>query len=1061
MSLPTPLIHQIRKGQVVLVLGAGASYGARCTDGSSPPDANQLRNRIVERFLSAADVQHPLMWAVELAISETDSATVQGFIAEHFEGIEPAPYHELIPTFNWRGIATTNYDRIIETIYQSATAPIQSIVPFLSNLDRVDENVRRQDLILIKLHGCISRVADPALPLILTSEQYTNHRHNRTRLFNMLEEWGSENTIVFIGHRLQDPDLRVLIGSITNNVTSRPRYYIVRPNVARQEKNLWESRRIEVLDSTFEDFLNDADSAIDRRFRQLATRLPTGHAIQTRFIRRSTLSATLAEFLTETVEYVHEGMAYESGDPRRFYMGFGQGWYAILQNLDVRRELVDQFLEDVILLLEEDRASLVEFYVIKAEAGAGKSVLLNRIAWEAATGAGALCLRVAGTPDEYLEGFAELFRATGERIFLFVDNAADRSRGIHAAIRYAKDASIKLTVISAERVNEWNMSCDELDEHVTESFQLGYLRRVEIGELVDLLEKNDALGPNLENKTRDERIEEFYKRARRQLLVALHEATHGVPFEEILLDEYHNLATPDAQKLYLSVCVLNRFGVPVRAGVISRVHSIPFDDFRERLFEPLEHVVLTTELSTGDKAYSARHPEIAQIVFDRVLTDAPTRRAECIHLIRFLNPLYTVDYEALRGLTRARTLHRLFPEDSDVQAIYTEAEYTLGKDPYLLQQRANWERLRPTGDLRLAQSLLDDAMSCDPHDESLVHTYAEVLRSRAEASDRHVERTRYRRQARAALRRIRRESRYTTVTELKITIDELRDRLSLIGTASSSVDGAIRDAEHVFQAAKQSYPSDSYVLSTEADLARLFQDDARVLDVLRSAQTANPQDPFIVSRLSSILALRGDSEEAGSYLKKALESNYGDQRLNFLYGEFLRNQGSVSPEELVYYYQRSFTNGDANYESQFWYARFCFECSDSTTRQKSRGIFERLRSVPMPYEKRVKIRDAIGGMDTATRFNGVIARVEAAHGFVIRDGLSDWVYFHRDDVDMELWRGLGASDGISFSIGFNLRGPKAIGMNRVGVRRTVAGSGRSSDRARSLPFDGRNQLTVC
>lgn len=1052
MGLPPALIDRIRRGQVVLVLGAGASYGASCADGSSPPDGNELRDRIVDHFLTPDDVQHPLTWAVELAISETDLATVQRFIAEQFESIVPATYHELIPTLNWRGIATTNYDRLVESVYHSAKHSIQSIVPFLSNSDRVDRHIRRQDLILIKLHGCISKVDDPNLPLILTSEQYTNYRTRRTRLFNMLEEWGSENTIVFIGHRLQDPDLRVLINSITANVASRPRYYIVRPNVPRNETSLWNSHRIEVLDCTFEDFLVDADSSIDRSFRKLSVRIPTGHAIQTRFIRKDTLSSTLVEFLTSTVEYVHEGMAFESGDPKRFYMGFGQGWYAILQGLDVRRELVEQFLEDVILLPEDDRGSPVEFYVIKAEAGAGKSVLLNRIAWEAATAAGVLCLRAASAPDEYLEGFGEIFRATGERIFLFVDNAADQSRGIHAAIRYANDESIKLTVVSAERVNEWNVYCADLDDHVTNSFQLGYLRRAEMGELVDLLEKNDALGPNLENKTRDERIEEFDKRAGRQLLVALHEATHGVTFEEILLDEFRNLASPDAQKLYLSVCVLNRFAVPVRAGVISRVHGIPFEDFRERLFEPLEHVVLTTRLSNGDYAYIARHPEIARIIFQRVLTDAASRRSECIRLVRFLNPIYSVDYEALRGLTRARSLHRLFPTESDVQAIYDEAEYTLGKDSYLLQQRANYERLRTHGDLRLAQSLLEEAMARDAHDESLVHTYAEVLRSRAEASNRHAERTRLRREARAALRRIRRDLRYSTVTELKITIDELRNTLSLSSDDHASLNGVIREAERVFHAAKQSYPGDSFVLSTEADLARLFRDDERVLDVLRKAQAANPQDPYIVSRLSSILAEKGEFEEAGVYLKTALESNFDDQILNFLYGEFLRRQGSVQAEELAYYYQRSFTSGDANHESQFWYARFAFESPDSRTRQASRRVFTRLRTVPMPYERRMKVRDVVGGKVRPTLFNGAISRVEAAHGFVVRDGLSDWVYFRRGDVDADVWRELEKGYRVRFSIEFSFSGPKATRMSRVGKGRASRGS---SYRTRRRPADRR------
>ena len=49
-----------------------------------------------------------------------------------------------------------------------------------------------------------------------------------------------------------------------------------------------------------------------------------------------------------------------------------------------------------------------------------------------------------------------------------------------------------------------------------------------------------------------------------------------------------------AQRVYLTICLLNRLEVPVRAGIISRIHDIPFGDFKARLFKPLEHVVYDT-----------------------------------------------------------------------------------------------------------------------------------------------------------------------------------------------------------------------------------------------------------------------------------------------------------------------------------------------------------------------------------------------------------------------------------------------------------------------------------
>ncbi|TOG14120.1 hypothetical protein CGJ07_24745, partial [Vibrio parahaemolyticus] len=92
----------------------------------------------------------------------------------------------------------------------------------------------------------------------------------------------------------------------------------------------------------------------------------------------------------------------------------------------------------------------------------------------------------------------------------------------------------------------------------------------EIKDLVKLLEINKCLGPNLINKSFEKRCEEFKELHGRQLLVALHEATMGKPFEDIIHDEYKNIFPIEAKRIYLTICTMNRLRLPVRAGLISR-----------------------------------------------------------------------------------------------------------------------------------------------------------------------------------------------------------------------------------------------------------------------------------------------------------------------------------------------------------------------------------------------------------------------------------------------------------------------------------------------------------
>lgn len=1036
MNLPPHLIDQIRQGRVVLFLGAGAIKGARTPDGKEPPLGNELRDRIAQKFLTDDYSSESLSWVSELAISAADLPVVQDFIADQFRDLRPADYHYIIPSFRWRGIATTNYDCIIETVYKTSDEAVQAIVPFLSNADRVDAKLRDQSsLALLKLHGCITLTHESKLPLILTIDQYATYRDERTRLFQMLEEWGSENTIIFVGHRLLDPNLRGILIDLSQKIPLRPRYYLVRPGVNSVEHDFWNGKQISILDGTFKDFLKALDGAIAKSMRPLVTKLDVDHPISIRFTVKDKPSPALLEFLANDFEYVHEGIISTEGDPSHFYSGSGLGWYPIQMNLDVRRGLTDKLLDDVILRPEEDRPSKVELYVVKAEAGAGKSVLLRRLAWDAANNAGVLCLRSRGTTAPSLEALRELSEATSERIFLFVDNAADYCVAIRGLIEFARSRKLPITVITTERLNEWNIRCEPLEAYLSDNYRLYYLNHSEIEKLVNLLIKYNFLGTNLVGKTFEAQVKEFEKRSGRQLLVALHEATHGRPFEEILLDEYASIVPPEAQRLYLTVCVLNRLKVPVRAGLISRVHGIPFDEFRMRFFRPLEHVVDIVKLPWGDYAYQARHSEIAQIVFEQVLRDSTERFNEHIRIVRALNPIYSVDREALRGVLRAKSLNELFPNYEDANAIYTSASEILRDDAYLFQQRANYERIRSNGNLRLAQVLLEKARRLDPSDPTIVHTLAEVIRARAEAADNKLERIRLRSEALSLLRNIASisaTSQYSIVTQLKLYIDNVRDLLTDESTTDRDIDEAVRNVERTFENARQMYPGDEFVFVAEAEFAKLLNDHERSLEALKRAQKINPRDPYIASRLAAMLLGRGEYELAFKYIDEALESNRGDKRLNFQYAELLRMKPETQHRELIYYYRRAFTKWDHNYESQFWYARFIFESDVPETVRESKEVFGHLREIPMSYDDRIRILDAVGGLSEPKQFSGTITRVEATHGFVSIDGRGDWLFFHENDVAAGVWDHLSSGKRVVFAIGFSLRGPKALNLRLEG-----------------------------
>ena len=202
---------------------------------------------------------------------------------------------------------------------------------------------------------------------------------------------------------------------------------------------------------------------------------------------------------------------------------------------------------------------------------------------------------------------------------MFVDDAADHVSQTLLLLEKAARSSIPLTVFVAERINEWNMACSDLEPYLEDEFEVRYLSAKEIDGLLALLEHNRALF-RLAQFSEEERRAEFVERAGRQLLVALHEATLGKPFEDIIADEYAEIRPDTAKSMYLGVCFLNRYNVSVRAGIVSRVYGVRFTEFKQRFFQPLESLVFSRyDQRTRDYVYETRHPHIAEIVVERAL----------------------------------------------------------------------------------------------------------------------------------------------------------------------------------------------------------------------------------------------------------------------------------------------------------------------------------------------------------------------------------------------------------------------------------------------------------
>lgn len=1026
MDIPHHLLEQIRAGKAILFLGAGASRGATAsTAPNEPPSGKELGRLLSTKFLGGDSPDKPLSLIGEYCIAESDLRTVQRYIGEIFSRFSPSAAQKALADFRWAALVTTNYDQIIERAYAENNDRLQTPVPILRSTDRVDYELRAPDAVpLLKLHGCISMVDDVAYPLILTIDQYVTHRTGREKLFNRFTEYAGEYSVVYVGYQIEDSDIRSILLQLNTPEMSRPMQYVVTPNPSPRDQRIWMEKRITTIDGTFDQFMAELETKIPKGLRGIKSK-EHSHPIAAKFATHAVPSVDLLTFLANDAMYVYGGMPTEAPNPQAFFKGASYGWGSIIASHDAKRTLADTVLADTILIDEGNRPRPTDFYLIKGYAGSGKTVLLKRIAYETGVTFGKIVLYLRSDARLLVAPIAELCSLVGERLFLFIDGVSRRSAELEAFLHAARSRKLSLTVIATERTNEWNVEGQALSLLLDDDHELRSLSAPEIDALIGKLEEFRCLG-ELESKTQEQRRDAFLSYANRQLLVALYEITSGAEFPDIVFDEYRSIVNDRARRIYLFVCALNRMNVPVRAGLIYRLTGVSFKDFKQDFFAPLESIVLTEEYKPAlDMAYRARHPWVAQIVFERALPSERDRFDLYISILREIDVGYTPDRSAFRESIRAKHLRELFSDPLLVDEIFSAADDASHEDGYLFQQHAIYEMRRSNGNLNRAHELISFARKLLPNDRSITHTMSELEIARANAAKTDLERRMHRDQARQHAMRLtgpHADSGHGHVTLVRLAMARLRELLETPTVDDEDVTTAAKQVEEALSDGLQQFRNDEYLLAAEAEFSGLLHDQERAVKALTKAFTKNPGSTFIAKALSRVQESQLDYAGARKTLQDALRILPGDKWLNGALARLLDRHFPDESRDAEACWRRSFTDGDTNFTSQFWFARRLYLNGKV---DEALEKFSRLKLARVPFETKIAIAGRIQDNGVIKEFEGIISSLESDHAWVTPYGQSRSIYLHCSQVDVQIWHSLRRGDTLKFGIGFNYMGPAA------------------------------------
>ncbi|WP_010520934.1 SIR2 family NAD-dependent protein deacylase [Aquimarina agarivorans] len=1022
--IPKALLDQIKDGNVILFLGAGATFDAKHPRYESPPTGRQLSNLIARKFLGDKYLDMDLQFVSELAISETDLFSVQQFIADIFKEFKPGNHHLRIPLYRWHSIFTTNYDLVIEDSYEIKERQ-QVLATFVKDGERIkDKMIFPNSLMYNKLHGSITDINDQKLPLILTPDQYVDHKENRSRLFKRLQEFSYDYPILFVGFSFADLDIRLTLKELNKLGDARPRSYMIGPHITDAEQRLWDLKKISSIKLSFKDFMERLKTDISENERVLSgiIKKSYSHPIMHKFQSDAKEpSDRLMEFLERDITYVHPNLAEENTDPKTFYKGYFEGWDPIIKNYDVQRNVTDSILSEVFLIEENERLTEQELYLIKGNAGSGKTVLLHRLTWEASVTFERLCFYYKSDLSIEYNRISELYQLVKERIYLFIDNVTERVEDIEYILSKAKKDKIQITIISAERTNVWNVEGDRLSHLLSRSYTLGYLKDKEIENLIELLTKYKSLG-YLTGKSLEKQKEALSEKSGRELLVALYEATAGKPFPDIVMDEYKSIPNEEAKSLYLTISMFHRIGTYARAGNISRLHNINFSYFKEKLFKPLESVVYNhRNYVINDFVFTTRHQYIAELVFEQVLVDQDARFQKYIAVISSLDIDYDSDRQVFVDLTNARKLMATFKEANIIRSIYEVAYENVGEESSLLQQESIFEMNSSGGNFEKADLLLKKAHEMDPDNPFIAHSKAEFLLRKAEKSGQDLITKKLLASAKDVCNDIIKNRKTKNKshgyhTLLKIYLFELEKLFK--GNNTELLETKIQEFEKTISKSKQSYPNESFLLDAESSFNELLNNSPQAFESLKSAFELNKRSPYLATRLSNYYVENDDIDTGLGVLLETINLNLNNKDLNFLYAKLLMTKNPEDYGEIKHYLRKSFTKMDKRYDAQFWYARILYLLDD----KEYIDYFEYLKGAPLDIRRKKKPQGTVTENLITKTYDGTITKLESSYGFIKQDFSGETIYFHRG-IDLQ---DLRFNSRVKFNKAFNYNGVIAL-----------------------------------
>jgi len=715
------LLRKLQRNEVVLFVGAGFALEAKNLDNENLPTGKQFSEKIW-KFIGMPDEYDgtSLQTMYDLLLNKgikTDD--IKGFLNRAFSVKEFPEFYKLLPLPYWYKIYTTNIDNLLEKIYQSSEQMPKILRYPKDEHEEIDKSLEK--IQFIYLNGKI-----PCEPneLIFSRKQYARNLNSLQPLYHQFVNDYSTTTTIFLGTSIDEPIFEQYIAARETRKAGiteyRPQSFLIDPYISPAKeallKDLYNIVPIKATTEEFVSWLHDNEEYFLTKIDTLKITFPSLSELYEKSSEKTIrlLGDAFNDFSQGFAKINPFGVARTKN--KNFLLGTSPTWDDIYNNLDAPRKITQVIFDNVEKAFLNEHEKLKVFALL-GSAGCGKSTIIKRLGLQLSQSGRTVFLSYS----EYLpecENIVQTLNGLNQKIILVFDNADLILTQLPKLVEQLQLCDIPPIIVISTRTNVFDRITSKLEPIINlHQFETPNLDRDEIIEIINRLEENNLLG-HLKGLHPIDRIKEFEYRSKKQILVAMREATKGENFDEIIKSEYHEIVPIEARFLTSCIALTTDAGFTISKQDFVGLSDAPPAETLYFLERNLHNVVI--KAGPNHDRLLLRHRAIAEFIINNCL-DIDALKKVYLRILSSLAPEINVyDWQSrkfalYREIINHYKVYKRFKLNiNHARELYESLIPYFNNDYQFWLQYGSLEMEGKGGSLELAENYLNQAFSLRP-----------------------------------------------------------------------------------------------------------------------------------------------------------------------------------------------------------------------------------------------------------------------------------------------------------------------------------------------------------